>query len=248
MTTNGLLQIGLYLVVLLALAGPLGAYMARVYEGKPSGLDRALGPLERLIYRSTGVRPDQEMDWKIYARSVLLFSVAGWVFIYALQRLQGLLPANPQSLGAVTPDSAFNTATSFVTNTNWQGYGGETTLSYLTQMVGLTVQNFVSAAAGMAVLVAFIRGLARRNAATIGNFWADLTRSTIYILLPLSLILALVLVSFLNSGLGFSLFSVQPFLMGLFWAISPSFNNCSNDSVWCIFTCWGEYWLSIEPA
>jgi K+-transporting ATPase ATPase A chain len=195
MTTNGLLQIGLYLVVLLALARPLGAYMARVYEGKPSGLDRALGPLERLIYRSTGVQPDQEMDWKVYALSVLLFSVAGWLFLYALQRLQGFLPWNPASLGAATPDSAFNTATSFVTNTNWQGYVGETTMSYLTQMAGLTVQNFVSAAAGMAVLVAFIRGLIRRNAKTIGNFWVDLTRSTIYILLPLSLILALVLVS-----------------------------------------------------
>ena len=176
MTTNGLLQIGLYLVVLLALARPLGAYMARVYEGRPSGLDRVLGPLERLIYRSTGVRPDQEMDWKVYALSMLLFSVAGWLFLYALQRLQGFLPWNPASLGAVTPDSSFNTATSFVTNTNWQGYGGETTMSYLTQMLGLTVQNFVSAATGMAVLVAFIRGLARRNAKTIGNFWVDLTR------------------------------------------------------------------------
>ncbi len=195
MTTNGLLQIGFFLVVLLALAKPLGAYMARVYEGKPFGLDRVLGPFERLIYRLTGVRAEEEMDWKVYAISMLLFSVVGWVLLYALQRLQGALPWNPQTLGAVTPDSSFNTAVSFVSNTNWQGYGGETTMSYLTQMLGLTVQNFVSAAAGMAILVAFIRGLARRNARTIGNFWVDLTRTTLYILLPLSLVLSLVLVS-----------------------------------------------------
>jgi len=195
MTTNGLLQIGFYFVVLLALARPLGAYMARVYEGKPFGLDRVLGPVERLIYRLTGVRPEEEMDWKVYAFSMLLFSVVSVLFLYALQRLQGRLPWNPQSLGAVTPDSSFNTAVSFVSNTNWQGYGGETTMSYLTQMLGLTVQNFVSAAAGMAILVAFIRGLARHNAKTIGNFWVDLTRTTLYILLPLSLVLALVLVS-----------------------------------------------------
>jgi K+-transporting ATPase ATPase A chain len=188
MTANGLLQIGLYFVVLLALAKPLGLYMARVYEGRPNRV-------ERLIYRLTGVRPEEEMDWKAYAFSMLLFSAVGVLFLYALQRLQGLLPWNPAALGAVTPDSSFNTATSFVTNTNWQGYGGETTMSYLTQMLGLTVQNFVSAATGMAVLVAFIRGLARKNAKTIGNFWVDLTRTTLYILLPLSLLLALVLVS-----------------------------------------------------
>ncbi|MFL6203662.1 MAG: potassium-transporting ATPase subunit KdpA [Thermoanaerobaculia bacterium] len=189
MTANGLLQIGFYFVVLLALVKPLGLYMARVYEGRPSNR------VELLFYRVTGVRPDEEMDWKVYALCVLLFSVAGWIFLYALQRLQAVLPLNPQGLAAVTPDSSFNTATSFVTNTNWQGYGGETTMSYLTQMLGLTVQSFVSAAAGMAILVAFIRGLARRNAKTIGNFWVDLTRTTLYILLPLSLILALVLVS-----------------------------------------------------
>ena len=196
MTTNGLLQIALYFVVLIALAKPLGSWMARVYEGKSLfGLDRVLGPVERLIYRLCGVRAEEEMDWKGYAFSMLLFSIVGVLFVYALQRLQGLLPWNPAQLGAVTPDSSFNTATSFVTNTNWQGYGGETTLSYLTQMVGLTVQNFVSAATGMAVLVAFIRGLARRNAKTIGNFWVDVTRTTLYILLPLALVLALVLVS-----------------------------------------------------
>jgi K+-transporting ATPase ATPase A chain len=195
MTTNGLLQIALYFLVLIALAKPLGAYMARVYEGKPFGLDRVLGPVERLIYRLCGVRPEEEMDWKVYAYAMLLFSAVGFVFLYALQRLQGLLPWNPAGLGAVTPDSSFNTAASFVTNTNWQGYGGETTMSYLTQMLGLTVQSFVSAATGMAVLVALFRGLARRNAKTIGNFWVDLTRTTLYILLPLSLVLALVLVS-----------------------------------------------------
>ncbi|HEX6899781.1 MAG TPA: potassium-transporting ATPase subunit KdpA [Thermoanaerobaculia bacterium] len=188
MTTHGLLQIAVYFVVLLALARPLGAWMARVYEGKPLRF-------ERLIYRLTGVRPEEEMDWKVYALSMLLFSAVGILFLYGLQRLQGALPGNPQSLGAVTPDSSFNTAVSFVSNTNWQGYGGETTMSYLTQMVGLTVQNFVSAAAGMAMLAALIRGLVRRNASTIGNFWVDLTRTTLYILLPLSLILALVLVS-----------------------------------------------------
>jgi K+-transporting ATPase ATPase A chain len=188
MTNNALLQTGLYFAVLLALAKPLGVYMARVYEGKPFGL-------ERLLYRLCRVRPDEEMDWKTYTLSFLLFSAVSLLFLYALQRLQGLLPWNPAALGAVTPDSSFNTAISFVSNTNWQGYGGETTMSYLTQALGLTVQNFVSAAAGMAILVAFIRGLTRRNARTIGNFWVDLTRTTLYILLPLSLILALVLVS-----------------------------------------------------
>jgi len=195
MTANGYLQLGLYLIVLLALAKPLGAYMARVYEGRPFGLDRLLGPLERSIYRLSGVHADDEMRWQTYAWAMMLFNLAGLLAVYALQRIQGLLPLNPQSLGPVSPDSAFNTAVSFATNTNWQGYGGETTMSYLTQMLGLTVQNFVSAATGMAVLVAFIRGLARRSAQTIGNFWVDLTRSTLYILLPLSLVLALVLVS-----------------------------------------------------
>ncbi len=195
MTANGYLQLGLYLVVLLALAKPLGAYMAGVYEGRPVVLDRLLGPLERWIYRLSGVRPDDEMRWQGYAWAMMLFNLAGLLAVYAFQRLQGVLPLNPQSLGAVSPDSAFNTAVSFATNTNWQGYGGETTMSYLTQMLALTVQNFVSAATGMAVLVAFIRGLARRSAQTIGNFWVDLTRTTLHILLPLSVILALALVS-----------------------------------------------------
>jgi K+-transporting ATPase ATPase A chain len=195
MTANGVLQLVLYLVVLLALAKPLGTYMARVYEGRPFGLDRALGWLERLVYRLGGVRPGEEMGWKTYAASMLLFNLAGLLLVYALQRLQGVLPLNPQGLGAVSPDSSFNTAVSFATNTNWQGYGGETTMSYLTQMLALTVQNFVSAATGMAVLVALIRGFARRSAQTIGNFWVDLTRTTLYILLPLAFILALALVS-----------------------------------------------------
>src|SRR5207247_2217293 len=139
--------------------------------------------------------PAEEMGWKTYAATMLLFNLAGLLAVYGLQRVQGVLPLNPQQFGAVSPDSSFNTAVSFATNTNWQGYGGETTMSYLTQMLGLTVQNFVSAATGMAVLVALIRGLTRRSAQTIGNFWVDLTRSTLYILLPLSLLLAVVLVS-----------------------------------------------------
>src|SRR5438046_2932109 len=195
MTAPGLLQIGLYLGVLLALVKPLGLYMARVYEGKPCGLDRALGWLERCLYRLCGVKPDDDMGWKRYALAVLVFNMAGLLLVYLLQRVQHLLPLNPENLPAVSADSAFNTAVSFATNTNWQGYAGETTMSYLTQMLGLTVQNFVSAATGMAVLVALIRGFVRRTAAGLGNFWVDLTRSVLYILLPLSLLLALALVS-----------------------------------------------------
>jgi potassium-transporting ATPase potassium-binding subunit len=195
MTANGVLQLVLYLVVLLALAKPLGAFMARVYEGRPCGLDRVLGWLERLTYRFCGVRPDEEMGWTTYAVTMLLFNLVGMLFLYGLQRVQGLLPLNPENLGAVRPDLAFNTAASFVTNTNWQNYGGETTMSYLTQMLGLAVQNFASAATGMAVLVALIRGFARQSAETVGNFWVDLTRTTVYILVPLSFVFALVLVS-----------------------------------------------------
>src|SRR3989440_2048109 len=195
MTANGILQLLFYILVLLALAKPLGGYMARVYEGRRVALDRVLGWLERLIYRLAGVRANGEMTWKTYAVTMLHFNLAGLLAVYALQRLQGVLPLNPEGLGAVSPDSSFNTAVSFATNTNWQGYGGETTMSYLTQMVGLTVQNFASAASGMAVLVALIRGFARRSAETIGNFWVDLTRTTLYILLPLSFVFALVLVS-----------------------------------------------------
>ncbi|BCA56355.1 potassium-transporting ATPase potassium-binding subunit [Nitrospira sp. KM1] len=195
MTINGLVQIGLYFVVLLALVKPLGWYMARVYEGQPCGLDRVLGPVERLLYRLCGIHPADEMNWKVYGIVLLLFNAAGLLFLYGSQRLQHLLPLNPAGLGMVAPDLAFNTAASFATNTNWQAYGGETTLSYLTQMLGLTVQNFVSAATGMAILVALIRGLARRSATTIGNFWQDLVRSTLYVLMPLALLFSLLLVS-----------------------------------------------------
>jgi potassium-transporting ATPase potassium-binding subunit len=195
MTLNGILQLGFFLVVLIALTKPVGLYMARVYENKPVVLDRVLGPVERLIYRLCGSRINDEMNWKTYAVAMLLFNLVGFLAVYALQRLQGALPLNPQHLRSVSPDLSFNTAVSFATNTNWQSYGGETTMSYLTQMLGLTVQNFVSAATGMAVLVALFRGLARRTAETIGNFWVDMVRGTLYILLPLSLVLALVLVS-----------------------------------------------------
>src|SRR5215471_8407054 len=195
MTTSGWLQIGLYVVVLLACAKPLGAYMAAVYEGRAMRVERIGGPLERFVYRVAGVDPSRDMGWIEYAHAMLWFNLLGALVVYALQRLQQYLPLNPQQLAAVSPDSSFNTATSFATNTNWQGYAGESTLSYLTQMLGLAVQNFVSAATGMAVLVAMIRGFARKEVSGIGNFWADLVRTTIYVLLPLSLVLALVLVS-----------------------------------------------------
>ena len=194
MTVNGILQIAIYLIVLLLLVKPLGGFMARVYQGERTVLGRALGPVERLTYRLIGVNPEQEMGWKTYAVAVLVFSVFGMLFLYALQRLQGILPLNPEGLGDVSADSALNTAISFVSNTNWQGYGGETTMSYLTQMLGMTVQNFASAAAGMAILIAFIRGLVRHSTSTVGNFWVDLTRSVLYILLPLALVVAVMLV------------------------------------------------------
>src|SRR5438874_6339893 len=195
MASNLILQLGFYVIVLLALAKPLGAYMACVYTGRGCGLDRALGWLERLIYRLCGVDPAYDMHWTEYAIAMLVFNLVGGLAVYAVQRLQGVLPLNPEGLGAVSPDSSFNTAVSFATNTNWQGYGGESTMSYLTQMLALTVQNFVSAAAGMAVLAAMIRGFARRSVQTIGSFWVDMTRTTLYILLPLSFVLALILVS-----------------------------------------------------
>jgi K+-transporting ATPase ATPase A chain len=195
MTANGVLQFVVFFGVLLALVKPLGAYMARVYEGRPTLLHRLLGPIERLTYRTAGIRPDEEMGWKTYTITLLLFNLVGMLLLYGLQRLQGWLPFNPQGLGAVAPDLAFNTAASFTTNTNWQAYVPETTMSYLTQMAGLAVQNFVSAATGMAVAMALIRGFARRTTQTIGNFWADLVRGTLYILLPISFVLALVVAS-----------------------------------------------------
>jgi K+-transporting ATPase ATPase A chain len=195
MTIMAWVQIALYLMVLLALVKPLGGFMARVYQGERTFLDPVVRPVERLVYRLSGVRPEEEMDWKTYAVAMLLFNVLGLLALYVLQRVQGLLPLNPQGLGAVSPDSSFNTAISFASNTNWQAYGGETTMSYLTQMLGMTVQNFVSAATGMAVLVALVRGLVRHTAQTVGNFWVDLTRGTLYVLLPLALVLAVLLVS-----------------------------------------------------
>lgn len=195
MTLNGYLQLALYMIVLIALTRPLGAYMARVYEKRPGWPDHLLGPLERLIYRLCGIRADEEMNWQNYTIAMLMFNFAGLLAVYALQRWQDLLPLNPQDLGSITPDSAFNTAISFASNTNWQSYGGETTMSYLTQMIGLAVQNFVSAASGMATLVALIRGLARHSAQTIGNFWVDMVRTTLYILLPLSIVLSIIEVS-----------------------------------------------------
>jgi len=195
MTANGYLQLVLYIVVLIALAKPLGTYMANIYEGKPAVLNQLGAPLERLIYRICGVKESEEMTWTRYALASLWFTLFGLLAVYGLQRLQNTLPLNPAGMGALSPDSSFNTAVSFVTNTNWQGYGGESTMSYLTQMLALTVQNFVSAALGMAVLIALVRGLARQSAQTLGNFWVDLTRGTLYILLPLAFILALMLVA-----------------------------------------------------
>ena len=195
MTGQGLLQLALYVVVLVALVRPLGAYMAAVFRGERTLMSPLLGPVERLIYRVSGVDPAHESDWKRYALSALLVNLLGIIAVYALQRLQHLLPLNPQGLGAVSPDSSFNTAVSFATNTNWQGYAGEATMSYLTQMLGLAVQNFLSAAAGIAVLIALIRGFVRRESGQIGNFWVDFTRSTLYVLLPLSFVLAVALAS-----------------------------------------------------
>ncbi|MDE3022163.1 MAG: potassium-transporting ATPase subunit KdpA [Pseudomonadota bacterium] len=195
MTANGLLQIGLYFTVLLAMVKPLGLYMAKIYEGNLPAFVRWISPFENLFYRICRVKQEEEMNWTRYAMAMLWFGLLSVLVVYGLQRLQGMLPLNPQKFGPVSPDSSFNTAISFMTNTNWQGYSGESTMSYLTQMMGLAVQNFISAAVGMAVLIALIRGFARNTAETIGNFWVDVMRSIIYILLPLSLILALVLVS-----------------------------------------------------
>jgi K+-transporting ATPase ATPase A chain len=195
---QGVAQIVLVLGALVASVKPLGTFMARVFEGEPTFLDKPLGWLERLVYRAAGVSLDpekREMKWTTYAGAMLLFNGAGIVVLYLMQRLQGMLPLNPQGFGGLTPDLSWNTAVSFVTNTNWQSYGGETTMSYLTQMVGLAVQNFVCAASGMAVMAALVRGIARKQASGIGNFWVDLTRSTLYVLLPLSFVIAVVLVS-----------------------------------------------------
>jgi K+-transporting ATPase ATPase A chain len=185
------------LAVLIALVKPLGLYIARAADGEAPLLSRLGRPVERLIYRAAGVDPGSEMRWTTYALALLLVNAVGILFLYALQRVQQWLPLNPQALPAVSPDSAFNTAVSFVTNTSWQGYAGETTLSYLSQMLGITVQSFLSAASGMAVMFALMRGLARRGVQTVGNLWVDLTRSTLYVLLPLSIVFAL---AFMGQG------------------------------------------------
>jgi potassium-transporting ATPase potassium-binding subunit len=195
MTVFGWLQLIFYFLVLFLLVKPLGSYMARVYQGERTFLSPFLSPLERLIYVILGISADDEMDWKAYSVSMLLFNFIGLAWLYLFQRLQGILPANPQNLPPVPPALAFNSAISFVTNTNWQSYSGETTMSFLVQMLGLTVQNFISAATGMAILIALIRGIVSYTAKTIGSFWVDLTRGVLYILLPLSFILSLLLVS-----------------------------------------------------
>ena len=197
MTTHGVLQILFYFVVLLVLTKPIGAYMAKVYDGQRTFLHPLFRPVERVLYRLGGVNEEAEQRWTQYAASLLAFSVMSFLFAYIIQRLQGILPLNPAGFGAkqATPDLSFNTAVSFVTNTNWQAYGGESTLSYLVQMAALTVQNFVSAAVGMAVAIALVRGFVRRQQNAIGNFWVDLVRGTVYILLPLALVGALFLCS-----------------------------------------------------
>jgi len=195
LTANAALQLGLFLALLLAASVPLGGYMARVYAGEARWAGRLLGPIERWLYRLSGVRADEEMSWRRYTAALLSFNLLGTLVVFALARLQASLPLNPAALPSVPPEVAFNTAVSFATNTDWQAYGGEVTLSYLSQVLALAVQNFLSAATGMAVLVALLRGFTRRGAAGLGSFWVDLTRSTLYVLLPLSCLLAFALVS-----------------------------------------------------
>jgi potassium-transporting ATPase potassium-binding subunit len=204
MTAAGVTQILVFFAIIIASARPMGAFMARLFAGQRTFLHPILRPLERAIYALAGIREDVEQRWTAYAGALIAFSFATFTFTYAIQRLQGILPLNPQGFStatapagatAMTPDLAFNTAVSFVTNTNWQSYAGETTLSYFVQMAALTVQNFTSAAAGIAIAIALIRGFSRQGSGTIGNFWVDLTRATVYILLPLSLVVALIMVS-----------------------------------------------------
>lgn len=194
MLSNIFVQVGLFLTVLLLLTKPMGLWISAVMNGECKVFNNIGAPVERAIYRLLGTSPDSEMGWKQYAVAVMMFNVLGIIFLYLLQRWQLSLPLNPQSFPAVSVDSSINTAISFVTNTNWQGYSGEATMSYLTQMLGLTVQNFLSAATGIAVVFALIRGFARHTSKTIGNFWVDITRSTLYILLPLSFLLAIALI------------------------------------------------------
>jgi potassium-transporting ATPase potassium-binding subunit len=195
MTVNGWLQIIVFLAVLLAVTKPLGIFMARVFNRERTFLDPVLRPVERLIYRLTFVDEDHEMKWTEYAVAMLLFSGFSMLVLYVIQRVQQVLPLNPQKFAGVGPDLAFNTAASFTTNTNWQNYGGEATMSYLTQMAGLAYHNFASAAVGIALAIAFVRGIARREKETIGNFWVDMTRTTLWLLLPACIVYALLLVS-----------------------------------------------------
>jgi K+-transporting ATPase ATPase A chain len=195
MTLNGWLQIALFFALLCLTAKPMGSYMTRVFERRSTFLDIILLPVERLLYRMTGVRRDEEMRWTEYGAAMLVFSLATMLLTYVVERAQAILPWNPQHLPGISPALAWNTAVSFTTNTNWQSYVPEQTMSYLTQMLGLATHNFWSAATGMALAVAFIRGIARREIKTLGNFWVDLTRATLWVLLPISCVLALVLVS-----------------------------------------------------
>ena len=195
MTLNGWLQILLFLLAVFLVTAPLGSYMARVFTRQRTWLDFVMRPFERLVYRLTGVRETHEMRWTEYAVSVLLFSVVSMLVLYFMQRLQASLPFNPQGFGGVAPDLAFNTASSFTTNTNWQAYSGESTMSYFTQMAGLAYHNFVSAAVGIAVAIAFIRGITQKEKETLGNFWVDITRATLWVLLPIAIAGALFLVS-----------------------------------------------------
>src|SRR5437667_9044211 len=195
MTVNGWLQIIVYLAVILAVTKPVGIFMARVFNRERTFLDPVLRPVERLLYRLTLVDEEHEMRWTEYAFSLLLFSGVSMLLLYLIERVQQILPSNPQKFAGVTPDLAFNTAASFTTNTNWQNYGGEATMSYLTQMAGLAYHNFASAAVGIALAIAFIRGIARREKETIGNFWVDVVRSMLWVLLPICIVIALLLVS-----------------------------------------------------
>src|SRR5215469_11234575 len=188
MTSNGWLQIAIFGVIVIAITQPLGGYMTRVFAGERTLLSPLLRPIERLVYWCCGVDESEEQSWRSYAIAMVLFAAAGFVILYALQRLQSYLPLNPQNQPGVEPVLAFNTSLSFVTNTNWQSYVPETTMGYLVQMAGDTAQNFVSAAVGIVLALALIRGFARREASGIGNFWVDLTRCTLYVLLPISVI------------------------------------------------------------
>jgi K+-transporting ATPase ATPase A chain len=195
MLGNALIQVGLFSVLVTVISVPLGLYMARVFSGQPTFLDPLLRPIERTIFKTCGVHPGAEQNWIEYAIAMLLFSGVGMLLLYLMERLQYYLPLNPQSMTAVAPDLAFNTAASFTTNTNWQAYGGESTMSYFTQMAGLAFHNFISAAAGIAVAIAVIRGFVRHGAKTLGNFWVDLTRATLWVLMPVCVVFTLVLVA-----------------------------------------------------